>query len=219
MSFADLNNDWDETPFTLDGNGNTFSQDGSSTYELNLKGAYAHFAFINNEWVIVNFGRLSDAYGLDLDSFVKKDDPRLETKHMISGRIGSIDLATTPDPANFYVPYDEFYIENRGITYLAGGPTDRHFTVSRDGDYEIYVGNHVYGLVGSDIVINKNTSTPVVRSVAVPSASGNAEGNSISSATIVHLVAGDTINFYKTGVGYIFNTSADRYGSFYIKQV
>jgi len=75
VSFADLNNDWDETPFTLDGNGNTFSQDGSSTYELNLKGAYAHFAFINNEWVIVNFGRLSDAYGLDLDSFVKKDDP------------------------------------------------------------------------------------------------------------------------------------------------
>lgn len=78
VSFADLNNDWDETPFTLDGNGNTFSQDGSSTYELNLKGAYAHFAFINNEWVIVNFGRLSDAYGLDLDSFVKKDDPRFD---------------------------------------------------------------------------------------------------------------------------------------------
>jgi hypothetical protein len=75
VSFADLNNDWDETPFTLDGNGNTFSQDGSSTYELNLKGAYAHFAFINNEWVIVNFGRLSDAYGLDLDSFLKKDEP------------------------------------------------------------------------------------------------------------------------------------------------
>lgn len=75
VSFADLNNDWDETPFTLDGNGNTFSQDGSSTYELNLKGAYAHFAFINNEWVIVNFGRLSDAYGLDLDSFLQKDEP------------------------------------------------------------------------------------------------------------------------------------------------
>ena len=75
VSFADLNNDWDETPFTLDGNGNTFSQDGSSTYELNLKGAYAHFAFINSEWVIVNFGRLSDAYGLDLESFLQKDQP------------------------------------------------------------------------------------------------------------------------------------------------
>jgi hypothetical protein len=75
VSFADLNNDWDENPFTLYGNGNTFSQDGSDTYTLNLKGAYAHFAFINSEWVIVNFGRLSDAYGLDLESFLQKDQP------------------------------------------------------------------------------------------------------------------------------------------------
>ena len=72
ISFADLNNDWDDNPFTLNGNGHTFSQDDSSSYIINLKGAYAHFAFMNNQWVIVNFGRLSDAYGYDLQNYATK---------------------------------------------------------------------------------------------------------------------------------------------------
>ena len=70
VTFSDLDNDWSETNFlTLDGNGNTFTQGNQTTYDLDLKGAFAQFAYLDGQWQIVNFGRLSDAYGFDLDDY------------------------------------------------------------------------------------------------------------------------------------------------------
>ena len=70
VTFSDLDNDWSETNFlTLDGNGNTFTQGSQTTYDLDLKGAFAQFAYLDGQWQIVNFGRLSDAYGFDLDDY------------------------------------------------------------------------------------------------------------------------------------------------------
>jgi hypothetical protein len=73
VAFADKADNWSSSNFlTLDGNGNTFTQDGSATYELDLKGAFAQFSFIDGQWQIVNFGRLSDYYGVDTDTFGSK---------------------------------------------------------------------------------------------------------------------------------------------------
>jgi hypothetical protein len=75
VAFADLNDDWSSENFlTLNGNGNTFTQDGTSVYNLDLKGAFAQFSFIDNQWQIVNFGRLSDAYGLSLEDYYNKNE-------------------------------------------------------------------------------------------------------------------------------------------------
>jgi len=135
VSFADLNNDWDETPFTLDGNGNTFSQDGSSTYELNLKGAYAHFAFINSEWVIVNFGRLSDAYGLDLESFLQKDQPipdGLVVEDSLDADLkAKIPDVVTDDGVTRVVKYGDGRMDiDMRYAYSAGTATTKDFTVT-----------------------------------------------------------------------------------------
>ena len=73
MAFADKADDWDATNYlTLTGNGNTFSQDSSGTYILDLKGAFAQFSYVEGQWQIVNFGRLSDAYGIDYDNIMQK---------------------------------------------------------------------------------------------------------------------------------------------------
>ena len=74
VAFADKADDWDATNYlTLTGNGNTFSQDSSGTYILDLKGAFAQFSYLEGQWQIVNFGRLSDAYGFDGNDFERKD--------------------------------------------------------------------------------------------------------------------------------------------------
>jgi len=74
VAFADKADDWDATNYlTITGNGNTFSQDSSGTYILDLKGAFAQFSYLEGQWQIVNFGRLSDAYGFDGNDFVQKD--------------------------------------------------------------------------------------------------------------------------------------------------
>lgn len=74
VTFSDLDNDWSETNFlTLDGNGSTFTQGSQTTYDLDLKGAFAQFAYLDGQWQIVNFGRLSDAYGFDLDDYATLD--------------------------------------------------------------------------------------------------------------------------------------------------
>ena len=81
IAFADKADNWSATNFlTLDGNGNTFTQDGSGTYILDLKGAFAQFSFLEGQWQIVNFGRLSDYYGVDTGDFALKtaqNDPNL----------------------------------------------------------------------------------------------------------------------------------------------
>jgi hypothetical protein len=38
-----------------------------------LKGAFAQFSYLEGQWQIVNFGRLSDAYGFDGNDFERKD--------------------------------------------------------------------------------------------------------------------------------------------------
>ena len=74
VAFADKADDWDATNYlTITGNGNTFSQDSSGTYILDLKGAFAQFSYLEGQWQIVNFGRLSDAYGFDGNDFERKD--------------------------------------------------------------------------------------------------------------------------------------------------
>jgi len=83
IAFADLANDWSDTNFlTLDGNGTPFTQDGSFTYNLDLKGAFAQFSLLNGSWQIVNFGRLSDAYGESLVDYynMTETDNLLEVK-------------------------------------------------------------------------------------------------------------------------------------------
>lgn len=73
VAFADKADDWDATNYlTITGNGNTFSQDSTGTYILDLKGAFAQFSFLEGQWQIVNFGRLSDAYGFDGNDFQTK---------------------------------------------------------------------------------------------------------------------------------------------------
>ena len=74
VAFADKADDWDATNYlTITGNGNTFSQDSTGTYILDLKGAFAQFSYLEGQWQIVNFGRLSDAYGFDGNDFERKD--------------------------------------------------------------------------------------------------------------------------------------------------
>ena len=71
VAFADLNDDWSATnTLTINGNGNTFTQDGTGSYILDLKGAFAQFSFLGGQWQIVNFGRLSDAYGYDIENYM-----------------------------------------------------------------------------------------------------------------------------------------------------
>jgi hypothetical protein len=70
IAFADLNDDWSsENPLTLNGNGNSFTQDNTEVYNLDLKGAFAQFSYLDGQWQIVNFARLSDAYGYDLQDY------------------------------------------------------------------------------------------------------------------------------------------------------
>ena len=71
VAFADKADNWSATnTLTLNGNGNTFTQDGSSQYVLDLMGAFAQFSYLEGQWQIVNFGRLSDAYGYDIDNYL-----------------------------------------------------------------------------------------------------------------------------------------------------
>ena len=120
ISFADLNNDWDDNPFTLNGNGHTFSQDDSSSYIINLKGAYAHFAFMNNQWVIVNFGRLSDAYGYDLQNYATKTFVQsvLPVPNVIINGNFDIWQRATSQTASGYGSDDRWYNASQGSTQV-----------------------------------------------------------------------------------------------------
>ena len=86
VAFADKADDWDATNYlTITGNGNTFSQDSSGTYILDLKGAFAQFSYLEGQWQIVNFGRLSDAYGFDGNDFERKDQAYQKNKIINGG--------------------------------------------------------------------------------------------------------------------------------------
>ena len=63
VAFSDLNDEFDTNPLTLNGNGQTFFQGTDVQYILDLKGTFAEFSFLNGYWRLINFGRLSDAYG------------------------------------------------------------------------------------------------------------------------------------------------------------
>ena len=64
VAFSDLNDEFDTSPLTLNGNGQTFFQGTDVQYILDLKGTFAEFSFLNGYWRLINFGRLSDAYGI-----------------------------------------------------------------------------------------------------------------------------------------------------------
>ena len=63
VAFSDLNDEFDTSPLTLNGNGETFFQGTDAQYILDLKGTFAEFSFLNGYWRLINFGRLSNAYG------------------------------------------------------------------------------------------------------------------------------------------------------------
>ena len=62
VAFSDLNDEFDTSPLTLNGNGETFFQGTDTQYILDLKGTFAEFSFLNGYWRLINFGRLSNAY-------------------------------------------------------------------------------------------------------------------------------------------------------------
>ena len=105
IAFADLNNNFDSEPLTLDGNGNTFTQDSQAEYLIDLKGAFAQFAYLNGQWEIVNFARLSDAYGLDLKDYSP--------------------LATTPNPNLITNGAFEYWQRGTSFTGYQGYTADR----------------------------------------------------------------------------------------------
>jgi hypothetical protein len=62
IAFADLNGDWFDNPFSIQGNGNVFAQDNTELYEVDMDGAYIEFAFLAGAWEVTNFGRLSSYF-------------------------------------------------------------------------------------------------------------------------------------------------------------
>jgi len=122
VAFADKADDWDATNYlTITGNGNTFSQDSSGTYILDLKGAFAQFSFLEGQWQIVNFGRLSDAYGFDGNEFERKDQAYQKNKIINGGmRISQRGIVDLTNNVLAYGGADRFANVATGFTTFEG---------------------------------------------------------------------------------------------------
>lgn len=130
----------------------------------------------------------------------------------ISGQMGT----TATISGAQLIPFDDFWISGRGITYSAA---TKRFTVSQAGLYRITF-NPFFNTTGGPhrVMIGKNTDVPTQSNHIGHTYSAIAGYNMGSIDSLVQLNANDYIVFYLFS-GSLYNGTTDRFNQFSIMKV
>lgn len=130
----------------------------------------------------------------------------------ISGQMGTISTITGPT----LIPFDDFWISGRGITYSAA---TKRFTISQAGLYRITF-NPFFNNTGGPhrVLIGKNTDAPTQSNHIGHAYSAVQYYNMGSIDSLVQLNANDYIVFYLL-TGSLYNGTTDRFNQFSIMKI
>ena len=129
---------------------------------------------------------------------------------ILSGQIGT---AATNPTADSLIPFDEFWVNQGGITYNS---TTRRFTVPTAGAYRVTLNPFFDTSVGNGrVLVGKNTDSPTTASNYGHCYRGNATYDTGCIDSVIPMSAGDYIVFRLIS-GTLYNNTNDRFNQFSI---